>query len=305
MKNYVIAALLIFISIVSIGCQQTTENSDSEQTIYTSLYPIQYATERIGGDNISVHTVYPPGVDAHTYEPTTKEMTSIAQSDAFIYLGRGMEGFADSASDALDSTDVKQVEIGSHEELFYTDKTNEHKNTDHGDIDPHIWLDPDRMIDVASYIKDALVDLQPDEEKQFNNNFKSLEDDLDRLDNTFKKTLASKSDKSILVSHAAYGYWEEAYDIDQLAIHGLSSNDEPSQRDLTKIIHQAKAEDMHYIIFEQNSPDHVAEIIQKEMDATPLTIHNLSVLTEKDMSRHEDYLSLMEENVQTLHQALD
>ncbi len=74
--------------------------------------------ERIGGETVYAESVYPPGVDAHTYEPAAREMTAIADGDAFIYLGAGLEGFAETAADALASQDIKLVEIGTNEELF-------------------------------------------------------------------------------------------------------------------------------------------------------------------------------------------
>src|SRR5699024_11397532 len=53
----------------------------------SSDLPLEYIASEIGGEHVHVETIYPPGVDAHTYEPTSKEITSLAKADAFIYLG--------------------------------------------------------------------------------------------------------------------------------------------------------------------------------------------------------------------------
>ncbi|WP_370642273.1 metal ABC transporter solute-binding protein, Zn/Mn family [Virgibacillus salidurans] len=308
--------ILLTIGIFTIGCTPTDGASDNQEglTIYTSVYPIQYAVDRIGGETVTAESVYPPGVDAHTYEPTSKDMTTIADSDAFIYLGAGMEGFAETAAEALASQDVRLVEIGEHEELFHTDEPQEHNHADesdneshdghnHGDHDPHIWIDPERMADMAAIIRDELINLNPDEEEQYNTNFNALEEDLMALDEKYTETLQAKDNKKILVSHAAYGYWEERYGIEQIAINGLSSSSEPSQKELTQIIDQAEEHNLDYIIFEQNSSNRVSEIIQEQIGAESLTIHNLSVLTETDIENNEDYLSLMEKNLETLDKA--
>lgn len=283
------------------GCAPSQEaETDNKPTIYTSIYPIQYAVERIGGNTVHAKTVYPPGVDAHTYEPTSKEMTDIAKGDAFFYLGAGMEGFAGSAADALAKQDTKLVELGEHESLFHTETAHEDDGHHHGDQDPHIWLDPIRMIDMAEIIKDNLIALYPEQEDDFNQNFEALKTDLKQLNDQYKTVLQDKTNKKILVSHAAFGYWEERYGITQIAINGLSSSSEPSQKDLTKIVDQAKQHHMKYIIFEQNVSNHVSEIIQDHIGAESLTIHNLSVLTEEDIDQDEDYISLMEHNLDTL-----
>ena len=316
LKNLI---FLIILSIFIAGCSSADESSkaNNEQLeIYTSIYPIQYAIERIGGDTVEAKTVYPPGVDAHSYEPTTKDITALADSDAFIYLGAGMESFAESAADALASQDVQLIEIGEHEELFHVEESHhdhdadseeshdhEHDGHSHGDHDPHIWIDPLRMIEMAAIIKDDLIELNPDKESYYNENFTSLKTDLLALDETFQETLEAKENKHILVSHAAFGYWEERYGIEQISINGLSSASEPSQKELTEIIDQANSYDLDYIIFEQNSSNRVSEIIQNEIGADVLIIHNLSVLTEDDLDNGEDYLSLMQYNLDVLDRA--
>ncbi|MGY0693289.1 metal ABC transporter substrate-binding protein [Virgibacillus sp. FSP13] len=308
LKRYTIIISFILLSLIIAGCKSSKENSNEGLTIYTSIYPIQYAVERIGGETVKAKSVYPPGVDAHTYEPTTKVMTSIASSNAFIYLGAGMEGLAESAADALQPEDVQLIELGKHEELFSANDGNkvEHHTDDghhHGDHNPHIWLDPLRMLDMAKLIKEELIQLNPNKADQYTKNFNELKKDLLALDNSFKKTLKAKRNKKILVSHAAYGYWEERYGIEQLAIKGLTSNDEPSQRDLITIINQAERYKLNYILFEQNTSDRVANIMQQQLDATVLYIHNLSVLTERNIENNDDYLSLMKHNLHVLDQA--
>src|SRR5690625_4063181 len=142
--NYLQAVIILFFTaMITIGCSSSDQEkaADDRLTVYTSIYPIQYAVERIGGETITAKTVYPPGVDAHTYEPTSKEMTNIAKSDVFIYLGAGMEGFAESAADALANQDTKLVALGEHTSLFHTEHTHdadhEHEGHHHGDRDPH------------------------------------------------------------------------------------------------------------------------------------------------------------------------
>ncbi|WP_337017237.1 metal ABC transporter solute-binding protein, Zn/Mn family [Oceanobacillus massiliensis] len=430
--------VLFVVGFIIAGCSPSTKGSsqgaegstDEKLSIYTTIYPLQFAAERIGGETVNVETVYPPGGDAHTYEPTSKDMTAIAESDAFIYLGAGMEAFAESAADALASQDVKLIEIGKHEELFhdykeahdhegeeayehegeeaenhesikieglsdhyhsddavqltavlseetthehwhwYTLEPNEtewetvpdqgtnhyegqadtsgqqikatlfdddhniiaeseaveiivedhgeeehaeheaddhgehsHDGHNHGDQDPHIWLDPIRMIEVAEIVKEELIELNPDEEATYNENFKSLEAELTALDERFSEVLEAKENKHILVAHAAFGYWEERYGIKQIAISGLSSSSEPSQKELVEVIDLAEEYNLDYILYEQNTTNRVSDIIQEQIGAEALTIHNLSVLTDEDIDNHEDYLSLMDYNLEVLDKA--
>jgi len=298
LKAYLLSCSVI-LSLILVGCSSTESNeqADTELLIYTSIYPIQYVTEEIAGNIATVESVYPPGVDAHTYEPATKDITAIAGSDAFIYLGAGMEGFAESTAEALHSKDVSLIELGENKELFQTDTSTE------ADHDPHIWLDPLRMIEMAELIKDDLIEITPDHEDEFTKNFKELETNLLALHEEFSEGLEDKTNKKIIVSHAAYGYWEDLYGIEQIPISGLASGSEPSQKELTKIVNLAEENQIKYVIFEQNSSDRVSTIIQEHIEADSLYIHNLEVLTEDNLDNQADYLSIMKENLDVLKQA--
>ncbi|MFD2682511.1 metal ABC transporter solute-binding protein, Zn/Mn family [Bacillus seohaeanensis] len=347
---------LLMLSTVISGCASgngsksvVTKEGDAKDTevlkVFTTLYPLQYFASAIGGDYIDVESIIPLGADAHTFEPTTKQMVEIAESDLFIYNGLEMEPYADAIAEAIKKEEVRLVEATrgietishshgeghSHEEegheeeeqhvhegeVGHGEEAHAHEEAGngeekhvheeghhHGDKDPHIWLDPYKSITLAKNIKNGLVELMPQHQKEFEENFVDLKKNLERLDEDFHKVIGDKVDPKIIVSHAAYGYWEESYGLKQIAVSGLSPSDEPSQAELLEIIEVAKANDIQYVIFEQNVTTKVAEVIRKEINAEPLRLHNLSVLTEEDSKNGDDYFSIMNKNLETLKQAL-
>jgi len=313
-KTWVAILMVIFL----IGCSQSGDNENGEINeidnhvveIYTSLYPLQYVTEKIGGNTVTVHSILPPGADAHTYEPTSKEIISIAKGDLFFYLGAGMEAYAETVAQSLASQDVRLVEIGEDETLFIKDEHEHdehgsgHNEHGHGDLDPHIWLDPIRLVQIAEIVKDELITINPDADEIYEENYQVLITELTALDQSFQDMINKKKNKHILVSHAAYGYWEDKYGIEQISVNGLSSSSEPSQKELTSIIHQTKEYALKYILFEENTSNRVSEIIQDEIGAEAAIIHNLEVLTEDDIKNNEDYLSIMQSNLETLDKVL-
>lgn len=304
----IILLLLSLGFIAGCGSEDNGNDSPSKTKIYTTIYPLQFLVEEIAGDTVDAITVYPPGVDEHSYEPTSKELTNIAEGEAFFYIGAGLEAFASTAAGALENQDVKLIEIGKNEELFLSSE-HDHEHADHGhdhgDIDPHIWLDPLRMIDIATIIKDELVAMHPEEEANYEENITQLKAELKELDNEFQQLISSKENKNILVTHAAFGYWEERYGIEQISIHGLSTENEPSQRELIAIIETANEYDINHIIFEQNVTTRVSDVIKEEIDAEVLTIHNLSVRTDEDLQEERNYFSIMRDNLEVLDQAMN
>src|SRR5690606_34766482 len=88
-----------------------TENTaaDEKIEIYTTVYPLTYFTERIGGERVDVQSIYPPGSNEHTFEPTQQDMIGMAEADVVFYIGLGLEGFIDSAKKTLTNENVEFV----------------------------------------------------------------------------------------------------------------------------------------------------------------------------------------------------
>ncbi|MFP7492644.1 zinc ABC transporter substrate-binding protein [Terribacillus saccharophilus] len=368
---FLIGTALLLVLLAACGNDESQGNSDDGKLkVYTTIYPIQYFAERIGGDQVDVESVLPAGSDAHNFEPTSNQMVDIAKADAFLYSSDELETYAKTIADAIGDEDVKIEQLAdgidllpfgeehdhshdaaeeehdhshdaaaeeehdhsdaaaeeehdhsdaaaeeehdhSHEDAAEEEHDHSEEGTeeeahhhDHGSIDPHYWLDPERAKQMAENMKNTLVELDPDNKDTYEDNYQAVADELDELDQKFQQAVEGKENKKIIVSHAAYGYWEDRYGIEQIAITGLSPTNEPSQQELEEIIHTAEDNKLNYVLFEQNISPKVATIVQEEIDADVLRIHNLETITEDEIDADADYFSLMNENIETLEQAL-
>lgn len=320
MKNIFSILLIALLTVFTAACGAdkeagTSKDKNGKLKIYTTVYPLEYFTNRIGGNHVEVSSIYPPGSNEHTFEPTQRDMMNIADADYFFYIGLGLEGFVETAKKSLQSENVTFVETASnvakdklavstghvHDEDEDEEHEHHHENTQ---VDPHVWLSPIISQDLALSIKDALVKAQPNNKAEFEKNYASLVQDLKDLDKDFKVMAEKKDNKTFFVSHAAFGYIAGTYGLNQISVAGLNSQDEPSQKELTKIVDQAKKDEIHYILFEQNVSSKLAKVIEQDVGAKPLTLHNLSVLTTDDIKNHEDYFTLMYKNVETFEKVL-
>lgn len=348
--NKLIATSILISSLFLGGCGKSEAVTSGEErnekeplTVYTTIYPLEDFTKKIGGDLVEVKSLYPPNVDAHSFEPSTKDMINLANSDLFIYTGVGIEGFAEKATESLKKEDVQILKAAEGIELIESTHIDEHQHEgaeghsdsehhedenshteelereneesedhsyeehghNHGDLDPHVWLDPLLAIDLANNIKNSLSELMPENKTVFETNFIQLKNELEKLEKEYMTTIESSKSKYLLVSHAAYGYWEKRYGIEQIAIAGLSPTQEPTQKDLQNIIKESTEHNIHYVIFEQNASPQVATIIQHELGAKSLTLHNLEAITEENIKQKDDYFSIMRKNLKTLETALN
>lgn len=320
MKKYALILSLFFtISALLSGCGQgETANKEKDENllqVYTTVYPLQYFSQQIGGEFVDVKTIYPPGADEHTFEPSQKDMMALADADLFFYIGLGLEGFVDKAGKTLKNEDVKMVPVGdslhigeegSGEQEDHGE--DEHADGDghaHGDIDPHVWLDPIYANELALTIKDQLVEQMPEQKDAFEKNYSDLAAQLKGLDKEFTEVIGTAKRKEIIVAHAAYSYWEKRYGLEQISISGLSTTNEPTQKELQKLISHARDEKIKYVLNEQNFNSKLAKMVQEEINGKPLSLHNLSVLTDEDIKNKETYFTLMEKNLSTLEKALN
>lgn len=316
-KRGILFSFVLILTLIFAGCsnnEKTTKEQDGKLSVYTTIFPLADFTQKIGGDYVNVETIYPPGADSHNYEPSQKQTVQVAKADLFVYNGVELEPFAKKMEKTLEKENVKIVNASADLQLPTSEEHHEHEEGhnhehDHGedghhhDQDPHVWLDPTLAMQQAEKIKDALVELQPEHKDEFEKNFATLQTKFTDLDAQFKEVSNNAKTKEILVSHAAYGYWEERYGFKQIPIAGISSSEEPSQKELASISKTAKEHGLQYILFETFSTPKVAEVIQKETGTEILRLHHLATVAEDDIKQKKDYFTLMEENINTLKKA--
>ncbi|WP_075620143.1 metal ABC transporter solute-binding protein, Zn/Mn family [Paenisporosarcina indica] len=323
MKKLLILSLVSSLVIFLTACGSTTNTPSKNQnglTVFTTVYPLTYFTERIGGKLVKVESVYPAGSNEHTFDPTQQNMMELADADLFFYIGLGLEGFVESAKKTLASENVTMIATAdavSDEALEAGNQANENEHTEeheneeesheghsHGKIDPHLWISPQISQQLALSIKKSLIEKDPKNEGTYSQNYEELVSELGELDQAFKEMADSSDNKTFFVSHDAFGYLASTYGLEQVAVAGLNSQDEPSQRELTDIVKLAKEKNITTILFEQNVSSNLAKVIQNEIGAQALTMHNLGVLTKQDIDQKETYFTLMEQNLKTLQKAL-
>lgn len=330
------SALLLAACGTPSGDEQAQEGQadESKVQVYTTVYPLTYFTERIGAEHVEVKSVYPAGANEHSFEPTQQDMIKLAEADLMFYVGLGLEGFIGKAKDTLKNEKVQFVatsdsitdeeldaaagphedehEEESHEEDGHAEdahgdepaEEDSHDGHDHGSTDPHVWMSPVLSQKLAASIKDSLVEQDPDHAEDYENNYDTLVTELEELDESFVALSERVNKKTFFVSHSAFGYISEPYGFEQVAVAGLNSQDEPSQKELTEIVDLAKKEEIQYIVFEQNVSSNLTEVIQKEVGAEAVEMHNLGVLTQENIDNEETYFTLMEKNLQTLETIL-
>jgi zinc transport system substrate-binding protein len=292
--------------------------------VVVALFPYQYVVERVGGDAVEVVNVTPPGVDPHDLELSPRQVAAVGEADLVVY-SRGFTPALDAAVDqqaperAVDALQLVEVrpydaeEVGEaddghghsrghadEEEEGHADEGAEHgeEGHEHEGEDPHVWLDPERLTTIATTVADELAALAPEAADDFRDRAEDLAADLAALDQEFRDGLATCERRDVVVSHDAFGYLTERYDLNQIAV-SLSPEDEPSPRRLAEVARAARERGVTTIFFEETVSPRVAEQLARELGAEPEVLSPLEAPPETG-----DYLSAMRDNLAALRSAL-
>lgn len=305
--------VLLLLLILTACSNEDNSTSDSELTIYTTVFPLTSFVEQIAGDTVNVESIYPPGVDMHSYEPTQKEMMSYSDGDLFMTTSNELDPVAASIADTING-DTEIVETAADIDTgAFLDSQHAHEH-DHGEdeeahdhgqgsMDPHIWLSPDLAIEMAEAVKNSLAEHNPESAEMYNENFEVLKSDIEEIDEQLLAVTENPVNTDVYISHESIGYLAHQYGFHQIGISGLS-NQEPSQQELTEIIENIEAQNIPYILYEPNVSSSVTDVIREETNTEPLYFNNLESLSTED-PEDSTYQSMMKKNIETLDKALN
>lgn len=309
MKKVYIVIFIVLMSIGIIGCSNKESKEDikvgsqSKIKVYTTIFPIYDFTKNIGKDKIDLKYIVPPSSEPHDYEMSMKTIKDIQSADLLIKNGLGVDGFADNIKveneklkivTASDGVDKLTYEEDTHHEV-HTEESHEH-----GEYDPHVWLNIDNAIKECENIKNALINADSKNKNYYEENYDNYISSLKILQSKYDETLSNVENNIILVSHDAYGYLCKDYNLNQISVTGVSPNQEPSMSKIVEITKFATSNNVTYILFDGLINPKVSQTIANEAKINTSILYSIDGITKDDFNNNEDYVSLMEKNLETL-----
>jgi zinc transport system substrate-binding protein len=310
--------------------ESASDASESEGVqVVTAFYPLQYVTERVGGDTADVSVLTGPGQEPHDAELTVSQTAELAEADVVVHLSDFQPVVDESVEQnaggiVVDSAHAARLvessgddghghgedEEAHSDEAVHSDEEGAEEGDDHADqdthgdgeaLDPHFWLDPTRVADVGAEIADALAEADPDNAETYRANLADLESDLTALDEELSAGLAECERREVVVSHDAFGYLAERYDLDMHPIAGLSPDAEPSAAHLRELQDLIRDEGITTVFSETLASPAMAETLSADLGLETAVLDPIEGLS--DESADEDYLSLMRQNLTALQEA--
>ncbi len=296
--------LFILGLLLAAGIAFITKGNFSKQTvsdklqITASFYPMYFFASQIGGDKVQVYNITPASAEPHDYEPTTQDIARISRSNLVVLNGGKLEAWGDKIKDQLKGTNVLIVTAGQG---LADRQLSENGNNIQ---DPHVWQNPLLAKKQVEAIEKGFEKIDPQDTMYFQANASKLYGELDQLDSEFKQGLSSCQKKDFVTSHAAFGYLATQYGINQVAISGVSPDQEPSSQKLAEITDLVKKQDIKIIFFESLVSPKLSQTIAQETGAQTMVLDPIEGLTQEDLNLGRNYLTVMRDNLSALQAAL-
>ncbi len=294
MKKVVITTLLIIALVLNLTACSSKNSEASKPLVYASFYPIYDLTSKIGGDKVTVKNIIPFNVSPHGWEPTAREIAEITKAKAVLYLGL-----------TLDDPWINKIMVSAPHAEFYEVSKGIEPITKGNTINPHVWISPKEALIVAKNINEALQKIDPNNKNYFEKNYQKLKTELENLDKQYTEELSKTRLKTFVVFHSAFAYVARDYEINQESLVGMSDEAEPSPARMSELVALIKKEKIKYIFAENLSAAKPMETIAQESGATVLKLNTIGTLTQEDVKKKADFMSLMKDNLENLKKGLE
>jgi zinc transport system substrate-binding protein len=279
--------------------------------VMTTLFPLQEFARAVGGDKVQADLLLPPGAEPHNWEPRPSDFGKIAKADVFIGIGPMMEPWAAKMLRAVNNPKLIVVEASRGLPLL---QAKEHEpdpkysaaKPQEGQGDPHLWLDFSLDAKIVDSIAGVFGAKDSAQASFYRERAAGYKEKLAALDQAYQETLSRCRSRQIIIGgHSAFAYLARRYNLEQVALYGLSPNAEPSPKKLAAVIESARTHRAKYIFFEILVNPKLAQVLAKEAGVGTLLLQTGHNLTQEQREKKITFLDLMKLNLDNLSRGLE
>ena len=305
-----------------VGCGKRPDGSGAlnrSPTVIGSILPIADVLAQLAGGRYRVMTLLPPGQTPHGYEPTPAQVEQLANAKLLVMVGLGVDDWALRSTQALGRDAPRTLQLGAVVDTSLPraatahgrpstraaapaadDHDHDHGHHGSGIDDPHIWLDPVKMIRITDEIARALAAVDPAGEAGFAANAERFKRELRDLDRLFAEGLAKLPRREFVTFHSAYGHLAARYGLEEIPLR-LTHAEEAGPRQLERVVAFIRKNKVRFIFAEPQFPVDQLDAIAQQ---TGVGVDRLDPLGAPGITGHDGYIAMMKTNLATLVEGL-
>lgn len=335
MKRMVwLAATLSALVAVLAGCGGAGKEAGGKLQVVTTVFPVYEVARAVAGTTAEVSMLVPPGMEPHDWEPSAGDLKAIGKAQVFVYSGAGLEPTEMFLKeDIVGKAKVVELTKGLHllpppheedadedehehkhkhkhkhdadeDEHEHEHDADEHAHGHHhhhyGAFDPHVWLDPQRVMQETDTLVAAFSEADPQHAAEYRANGDAYKAELQALDAEMAAALHDLPQKEIVVAHEAFGYLADRYGLTQLGIMGVAADAEPTPERMAKLVAFIREHGVRTIYTEELVNPKLAQALAKETGAQVRVLNPIEGLTREQQEAGYDYIRLQRENMAAL-----
>lgn len=256
------------------GKKRQKDTAAEKKVVTVSILPESTFVEKIAGDDFKINLLIPPGASPATYTLLPSQLKDIAQSD--IWFRVGYIGFEQSWKDKIEQANknMKAVDLSKGLDLI---KEEEEQHGDHkhvGGVDPHIWLSPALVKNMAKRIADELTVLNPGRGADYKLNYMKFVKEIDQLNIEIKNALKDYQGREIIVYHPSLSYYTRDFGLVQNSLE--AGGKEPTPQHIAEVVDLAKRENIKVIYIQSEFDRDHARVFADEIGGKIVEVKPLS-----------------------------
>lgn len=301
-KIYLTIILLVLVGGMLSGAAAAAQATAPEKILVAaSILPLADFCRRLGGDRVEVQVLIPPGASPHAFEPAPSVVARAGRARVFVYIGVGLEPWAERLLKARGTKDLTVVEAaGGLPLLAGDDDQHEAASHRHEAGNPHVWLDPVLAQEICTKIAQAFMQVDPEHQAEYAANLNHYLASLRELDQEYRSQISTWRLRAFISFHPAFAYLARRYGLQEVGVLEIAPGREPTPRHLQEIVKTVRRHGIRVIFTEPQLSPRVAEVIAQEAGVKVLMLDPMG----GKPPYGSDYLQLMRYNLAEMAAAM-
>lgn len=304
----IIILLLITLFVMCSGCAKQTNVKNDKLSVVVTNFAVYDWLRQLIGDNIELTMLMDNGIDSHSYQPTADDVIKISDCDLFIYIGGQSESWADDVLKNATNKNIKVINLLN----ILADKAKLEEDVEgmQKHDDEHVWLSLKNAELFIKNISEVLEKIDSENKDSYILNCDTYLDKLSALDEEYQDVVNNAKRKTVLFADRfPFRYLIDDYDLNYYAAFaGCSTETDADFETITFLINKVDELKLPCILTIEGTQHKIAEtIISNTIDKNIqiLSMNSMQSLTIKDIADSITYISIMQDNLAVLKEALN
>ena len=335
MKKWIMGSLAILLGVMSISIPfagihtaeaKTTEETEKKLNIVTTIFPEYDWTRAILGDradDVNLTMLLDNGTDLHSFQPAVKDIMKVSSCDLLIYVGGESDQWIEDALESAQNKDMKTINLmevlgdsikeeetveGMQESDH--DHDHDHEDEEEKEYDEHVWTSMRNAEVICDAIAATLEEMDPENKEIYQSNAETYKEKLSALDEEYQETVDSAKQKTLIFADRfPFRYLVDDYGLNYYAaFSGCSAESEASFKTVTFLAGKVDELGVKSVLTMEKSDDRIAQTVienTRAKDQKILQLNSMQSITSEEIADGATYLSVMEDNLGVLKEALN